>query len=74
MLTWWQGQVVGGHGQGVDVIESARYTPIATVRAGNGLYADLHDFVITPQGTAWLTAFAPAALGPELASAARATA
>jgi hypothetical protein len=59
VLTWWQGQVVEGHGQGVDVIESAQYTPIATVHAGNGLYADLHDFQITPQGTAWITAFAP---------------
>jgi Arylsulfotransferase (ASST) len=59
VLTWWQGQVVEGHGQGVDVIESARYIPIATVRAGNGLYADLHDFEITSQGTAWLTAYAP---------------
>jgi hypothetical protein len=29
------------------------------VHAGNGLWADLHDFVITPQGTAWITAFAP---------------
>ena len=59
VLTWWQGQVVEGHGQGVDVIESARYTSIATVRAGNGLYADLHDFEITGQGTAWLVAFEP---------------
>jgi hypothetical protein len=59
VLTWWQGQVVEGHGQGVDEIESAQYTPVATVRAGNGLYADLHDFQITPQGTAWITAFAP---------------
>jgi hypothetical protein len=59
VLTWWQGQVVEGHGQGVDVIESARYTPIATVRAGNGLYVDLHDFDITPQGTAWVIAYAP---------------
>jgi hypothetical protein len=59
VLTWWQGQVVGGHGQGVDVIESDRYTPIATIHAGNGLYADLHDFQITPQGTAWITAYAP---------------
>jgi len=59
VLTWWQGQVVEGHGQGVDVIESARYIPIATVRAGNGLYADLHDFEITSQGTAWLVAFEP---------------
>jgi hypothetical protein len=59
VLTWWQGQVVEGHGQGVDEIESDHYTPIATVHAGNGVYADLHDFEITPQGTAWITAFAP---------------
>jgi hypothetical protein len=59
VLTWWQGQVVEGHGQGVDVIESARYMPIATVRAGNGLHADLHDFEITSQGTAWLVAYEP---------------
>jgi hypothetical protein len=59
VLTWWQGQVVEGHGQGVDMIESDHYTPIATVHAGNGLFADLHDFEITPQGTAWITAFAP---------------
>ena len=59
VLTWWQGEIVAGHGQGVDVIESSRYTPLATVHAGNGLWADLHDFVITPQSTAWITAFAP---------------
>jgi hypothetical protein len=59
VLTWWQGHVVEGHGQGVDMIESSRYTPVATVHAGNGLYADLHDFQITAQGTAWITAFAP---------------
>ena len=38
---------------------TARITHIATVRAGNGLFADLHDFVLTPQGSAWITAFAP---------------
>ena len=59
VLTWWQGQVVEGHGQGVDMIEGDHYTPVATVHAGNGLYADLHDFQITPEGTAWITAFAP---------------
>jgi Arylsulfotransferase (ASST) len=59
VLTWWQGEVVEGHGQGEGVIESTHYTPVATVHAGNGLYADLHDFEITPQGTAWITAFAP---------------
>jgi hypothetical protein len=60
VLTWWQGHVVQGHGEGVDMIESSHYTPIATVRAGNGLQADLHDFELTAQGTAWITAFAPA--------------
>ena len=59
VLTWWQGEIIGGHGQGDDVIDNDRYQQIATVRAGNGLQADLHDFQITPQGTAWLTAYAP---------------
>ena len=59
VLTWWQGQIVQGHGQGVDEIYSSAYRHLATVRAGNGLLADLHDFVVTSQGTAWITAFAP---------------
>jgi Arylsulfotransferase (ASST) len=59
VLTWWQGTVVAGHGEGFDAIESAHYVRLANVRAGNGLAADLHDFQITPQGTAWLTAYEP---------------
>jgi hypothetical protein len=59
VLTWWQGQIVQGHGQGVDEIFNTSYQRVATVQAGNGLFTDLHDFVITPQGTAWITAFAP---------------
>ena len=58
-LTWWQGEIIGGHGQGTDVIDNTRYQRLATVHAGNGLDADLHDFEITPQGTAWITAYAP---------------
>jgi Arylsulfotransferase (ASST) len=59
VLTWWQGEVVEGHGQGEDVIAATDYGRVATVHAGNGLYADLHDFQITSQGTAWLTAYEP---------------
>ncbi|MGH2850423.1 MAG: arylsulfotransferase family protein, partial [Solirubrobacteraceae bacterium] len=59
VLTWWQGTVVDGHGEGFDAIESSRYVRLGNVRAGNGLAADLHDFQITPQGTAWLTAYEP---------------
>ncbi|HUB76129.1 MAG TPA: arylsulfotransferase family protein [Solirubrobacteraceae bacterium] len=59
VLTWWQGRTIELHGQGNDRILSANYTPIATVFAGNGLHADLHEFQITPQNTAFITAFAP---------------
>jgi hypothetical protein len=59
VLTWWQGRTIELHGQGVDEIYSSSYTPVATVSAGNGLYADLHDFEITPQNTAFITAYAP---------------
>jgi hypothetical protein len=59
VLTWWQGQVVDGHGQGEDVLETPAYKRIGTVHAGNGLYADLHEFELTPQGTAFITAYFP---------------
>ncbi len=46
-----------GYGRGVDVIANSSYRVIATVHAGNGLTADAHDFTITPQGTALITAY-----------------
>jgi outer membrane protein assembly factor BamB len=58
VLTWWQGLIVRhGFGEGVDVVDDTRYRTIAEVHAGNGRKADLHDFQITPQGTALLTAY-----------------
>jgi hypothetical protein len=59
VLTWWQGRIIGGHGQGEDVIENSSYRRVATIHAGNGLYADLHEFQITPQGSALITAYEP---------------
>ena len=60
VLTWWQGDIsVHGFGQGEDVILDSAYAPIARVRAGNGLQADLHEFQLTPQGTALITAYDP---------------
>jgi hypothetical protein len=60
VLTWWQGVVsVHGFGLGEGVIEDAGYTELARVRAGNGYQADLHEFELTPQGTALITAYAP---------------
>jgi hypothetical protein len=59
VLTWWEGQVIGGHGRGDDYIYNSAYEPVATVHAGNGLQADLHEFDLTPQGTAWISAYEP---------------
>ncbi len=60
VLTWWQGDIsIHGFGLGEDVIADSTYTDIAHVKAGNGLQADLHDFQITPQGTALITAYDP---------------
>ncbi len=57
VLTWWHGYLNAGVGKGEDVILNRHYQQIATVRAGNGLQADGHEFTITPQGTALITAF-----------------
>ena len=55
VLTWWQGPVSKpGFGAGVCYIVDHSYRRVATVRAGNGLKADLHDFVITSDDTALL--------------------
>jgi hypothetical protein len=59
VLTWWQGNVTHGFGLGEDVIADDTYTEIGHVHAGNGLHADLHEFLLTPQGTALITAYEP---------------
>jgi hypothetical protein len=61
VLTWWQGylDLRKGVGTGQDVILDSSYRQIATVRAANGLTADLHEFELTPSGTALITAYFP---------------
>ena len=60
VLTWWQGRVLQlGFGQGVDEVYDTSYRPVAQIRAGNGYQADLHEFLLTGQGTAWIDAFDP---------------
>jgi hypothetical protein len=58
VLTFWQGYSGGGYGNGYDVIMDHHYRTVTTVHAGNGYQADLHEFYITPQGNAFITAFA----------------
>jgi len=57
-LTWWRGKVLAiGFGQGEDVVTDSNYQTVATVRAGNGLQADLHDFQLEPDQVAFITAY-----------------
>jgi hypothetical protein len=60
VLTWWQGRIIKvGYGEGEDVLYNTSYQPVATVRAGNGYRADLHEILLTSAGTAWIDAFDP---------------
>jgi hypothetical protein len=61
VLTWWQGRVAPeGHSpQGEDVIVDRHYRTVAVVHAGDGYSADLHEFVLTPRGTALLDSYVP---------------
>ncbi len=67
VLTWWQGRILEvGFGEGEDVLYNTSYQPLATVRAGNGYHADLHEIRLTPEGSAWIDAFEP--IGMNLSS------
>ena len=58
VLTWWQGtESVAGVGKGEYEIYDTSYRRVATVRAGHGLRGDLHEFQLTPRGTAFITAY-----------------
>ncbi len=58
VLTWWQGeQHPHGYGDGQHIVLDSSYRTVATVRAGNGYSADLHDFQLTDRGTALLTVY-----------------
>jgi hypothetical protein len=52
VLTWWEGGTNVGVGWGEGVILDHSYNEILRVRAGNGYEADLHEFLLTPRGTA----------------------
>jgi hypothetical protein len=59
VLTWWQGLGIGPGGEGREMILNRRYQTVAVVRAGDGYYAGVHEFRITPRGTALLECAIP---------------
>ncbi|KAF2864268.1 hypothetical protein K470DRAFT_253934 [Piedraia hortae CBS 480.64] len=57
-LTFWLGDDrVRGHGSGSYYMLNASYDVVHRVSAANGLTADLHEFLITPEGTALMTMY-----------------
>ncbi len=59
-ITYWQGEVITlGFGLGEDVVLNNRYETVATVKGGNGLKADLHDFELAGNHVAYITALNP---------------
>ena len=57
VLTWWEGKTEHGLGDGDHVIFDRSYREIARFPAGAGLAADLHEFLVTPEGTALVAAW-----------------
>jgi hypothetical protein len=58
VLTYWQGYA-GHFGVGQGMIYDHHYHLVTTVNAGNGYKADEHEFLITPQGDAFISIYAP---------------
>ena len=58
VLTWWEGETTVGVGFGEGVVLDQDYRELLRVRSGNGYEADLHEFLITPRGTALLLIYA----------------
>lgn len=57
-LTFWLGDDrIRGHGSGAYYMLNASYDIVHKVDGANNLSADLHEFLITPQGTALMTIY-----------------
>lgn len=56
VLTWYEGTVLGPYG-GSFVIYDPTYHQVARVEAGRGRHGDLHEFLLTPRGTALITIY-----------------
>lgn len=56
VLTWYEGTVLGPYG-GSWVIFDPTYHEVARVQAGRGRHGDLHELLLTPQGTALITIY-----------------
>jgi hypothetical protein len=59
VLTWFQGFTGNGFGRGVGMVYNQNYQLQQVVRAADGLTMDLHEFLITNTGDAYIIAVQP---------------
>jgi hypothetical protein len=57
VLTWWRGRPFHGEGDGNYAIVDDSYRTVARVRPRHGLVGDIHEFKLTPRGSALMTIF-----------------
>jgi Arylsulfotransferase (ASST) len=59
VLAWWEGVVdaASGYGRGSGVILDGAYRELGRIKAGQGRHADLHELLLTPEGTALVTCY-----------------
>jgi hypothetical protein len=70
VLTWFEGAIVSGHGEGHYELFDSSYQEVAQVHANGAYQGDLHEFLLTDAGTALFTCYGQAtgALGAGEAS------
>jgi hypothetical protein len=71
VLTWFEGYIGSGAGNGEDHIVNTSYRQVATVQAANGLRADMHEFMLMPGGRALITSYFPVRWADSPASGAK---
>lgn len=57
VLSWWEGKTEHGLGRGEHVIVDASYREVARFPAGDDRQSDLHELLLTPHGTAYVTSY-----------------
>jgi hypothetical protein len=58
VLTWWEGTVSKlGYGRGEGVIADTSYRELARIRGANGRVVDMHELLLTSEGTALFTCY-----------------
>src|SRR5204862_587246 len=64
VLTWWQARPTGAtHGSAFYVIADTSYRTLRRVRPVDGPFADPHEILLTPQGTALMTTLRSIVIG-----------